>query len=178
MNRGAATLVAVLLAHVGSAALAEPPPAAAPVAWTVRAQGQLPVLAANHAVGGFGLGVGVERGSFALEAEGQIYPIEVCDTSCGTAYGAGLGLALQPRLLRAVTTRFGVMLQHFSQSDLHQSLNAIGPRVGVRWPEVGTAVSLDAGVAVAGSSNFGPDGFAKNKLLGWGMPQLILGLWF
>jgi hypothetical protein len=172
------SVAAFLLASLGTAAVAATPPEDPPAEWVVRPQGQLPVLAANHAVGGFGLAVGVEKALFAFQAEGQIYPIEVCDNPCGTAYAAGVGVALQPRLLQTVATRFGVMLQYFSQSDLHQSFTAIGPRVGARWPEVGTAVSLDVGVAIAGSSNFGPDGFARNKLLGWGMPQVILGIWF
>jgi hypothetical protein len=109
---GAAKLAAVLLADLGSAATPASPTEEAPAEWTVRAQAQLPVLAARHAVGGFGLGVGLEKGLFAFEAEGQLYPIEVCDTSCATAYGAGVGFAFQPRLVHTVTTRFGFMLQH------------------------------------------------------------------
>ena len=48
----------------------------------------------------------------------------------------------------------------------------------MRWPDHGNAVSLDVGVSFAASRNFDDGAFAQNKVVGWGMPEAILGLWF
>jgi hypothetical protein len=170
--------VALLLASLASNGAVAAPPENETTAWRLRASGQLPVIAASHVVGGFGLGLDVEKGLFAIAAEAQVLPIDVCDSPCGLAYGAGVGLALQPRIGQAVDARVGVMLQRYAQPGLHQDLTAIGPRVGVRWQEQGGALSLDGEVAFASSGSFGANGFARNNVLPWGMPELILAFWF
>jgi hypothetical protein len=138
----------------------------------------MPVVAANHAVGGFGLAVAGEKGLWAVTAEAQILPIDVCDNSCGIAYSAGVGLALQPRLGREISGHLELLGRYYAQPSLHQYVPAFGPRVGLRWPDQGAAVSLDAGISFAAAQNFNGGGFAKNKVLGWAIPEVVIGLWF
>jgi len=171
-------VISLVAALLGAALISGAPPEVPPDAWRFRPEGQLPVIAANHAVGGFGLGLGIERGFLALELEAQIFPIEVCDLSCGMAYGAGLGLSAHRRIAEEVSARAAVFLRGFTQPTLHEEMLAVEPRVGLRSVNAGTGLSLDAGVAFASSSNFEIGGFARNKILSWGMPELVLGLWF
>ena len=171
-------LVLALFVELPAArAFATPEPEPVP-AWAIRAQGQLPVVAANHAVGGFGLAVAAERGPWAIAAEAQVLPIVVCDDSCGAAYTAGLGVALQPLLGRGVRGHLELLARYYAHPSLNQSFPAFGPRIGLRWPDHGNAVSLDVGVSFAASRNFDSGAFAQNKLIGWGMPEAILGIWF
>jgi hypothetical protein len=163
--------VAAMDSRVVAAAESEP-------SWTIRGQGQLPVISAKHAVGGFGVAVVSEKNRWAARIEAQILPIVVCDRDCGNAYAAGVGVAFQPDLGRGVSSHLELMARYYAYPALHQYVPVWGPRVGLRWPDQGTAFSLDAGVSFATARNFGPDGFAKNKVIGWGIPELMLGLWF
>lgn len=162
-----------LAASMADAAPADPQPE-----WTLRAEGQLPVIAANHAVGGFGFGFAAENGRWAINGEAQILPIVVCDSACGNAYAAGVGSSVSSRSWRGLSSHLELLLQYYAHPGLHQYVPALGPRIGLRWPEHGTAISLDAGVSLVARRNFDSDGFARNKVLGWGIPELILGLWF
>jgi hypothetical protein len=145
---------------------------------SVRGQVQVPAMTANHVVGGLGLGVSVERGLFALDAEAQILPVVICDGSCGPAYAGGIGVSAMPGRWRDVTPRFSLMAEYFAHPSLHQHFLALSPRVGVRWLSGGTGVSLDAGLSFAAADNFETSGFARNKVFSWAMPELVMGLWF
>ena len=146
--------------------------------WTVREQLQLPVMSANHVVGGIGFGVAFERGVFALDAEGQILFVAICDQSCGPAYAGGVGVSATPGRWGNVTPRLAVLAEYLVHPGLHQEVPALSPRAGVRWLSGGTGVSLDAALTFAAADNFQGDGFAKNKLLSWAMPELIMVFWF
>jgi hypothetical protein len=178
MKRWLAWLVLALLFQLPATHSFASPAPEPEAAWAIRGQGQLPVIAADHAVGGFGLALDLEKGMWAIGAEAQVLPIVVCDGSCGTAYSAGVGLSLQPELGRGVRAHFELMARYYAHPSLHQYVPAIGPRVGVRWPDHGTAVSFDIGVSFAASRNFDSGAFAQNKLIDWGIPEAVLGLWF
>jgi len=179
MMRRAASLsmLALWVGAPGAAALAAPDPEPEAM-WAVRAQGQLPIIAADHAVGGFGMALDAERGVWAIAAEAQFLPIVVCDEPCGSAYAGGLGLALQPELGRGVSAHLELLARYYAHPSLHQYFPAFGPRIGVRWPGQGSAISLDVGVSFAAGRNFDDGAFAQNKVIGWGMPEAVLGLWF
>ncbi len=146
--------------------------------WTVRNQLQLPAMTANHVVGGVGVGVALERGIFALDAEGQILFVAICDQACGPAYAGGVGVSATPGHWGNVTSHLAVLAEYFVHPGLHQEVPALSPRAGVRWLSGGTGVSLDAALTFAAADNFEADGFAKNKILSWAMPELIMGFWF
>jgi hypothetical protein len=176
--RRGALLCAALWAAGGGVARAAPeaPPEAEP-RWRFRGEGQFPVLAADHAVGGFGLAAAFEKGLVSAGVEAQIFPIVVCDMSCGNAYGAGLTFALQPHVTPKMVARLGVAIDYFVHPSFSQQLGTIGPRVGLRYSERGPAISLEAGLHFTGSSQLDVGGFAHNKVFSWAMPELILGLW-
>jgi hypothetical protein len=172
-------LLALIVQLPATRSFAAPAPAPEPeTTWAIRGQGQLPVIAADHAVGGFGVALAAEKGLWAIAAEVQVLPIVVCDDSCGTAYATGLGVALQPHLGRGVSGHVELLARYYAHPSLHQYFPAFGPRIGVRWPDHGSAVSLDVGVSFAASRNFDEGAFAHNKLIAWGMPEAVLGLWF
>jgi hypothetical protein len=173
-----AILAACLWAAFGAVAHAAPEmPTEPEPRWRFRGEGQFPVIAANHAVGGFGLAAAVERGLLSAGLEGQIFPIVVCDMSCGSAYAGGLTVALQPHVTPKMVARLGVAFDYFIHSTYDQQLWTIGPRVGLRYSERGPAVSLEAGLHFTASKNFDVGGFAHNKVFSWAMPELLLGLW-
>jgi hypothetical protein len=180
MRRGASSWVlALLVGAPGAAAVAAPDAEPEPEPrWALRAQGQLPVIAADHAVGGFGLALAAERGLWAIAAEAQFLPIVVCDDTCGSAYAGAVGIALQPELGRGVSAHLELLARYYAHPSLHQYFPAYGPRIGVRWPGQGSAISLDVGVSFAARRNFDDGAFAQNKVIGWGMPEAVLGLWF
>ena len=147
-------------------------------AWTMREELQIPAMTANHVVGGLGFGVAFEKGPVGLVAEGQVLPVVICDTACGSAYAAGLGVSATPVSSRDVTPRFALLVEYFAHPGLHQSFAAISPRAGVRWLSGSTGVSLDAVLSFAASENFETGGFAHNKVFSWAMPGLVMGVWF
>ena len=167
--------LAVGIPAAGSCAALPPEP---DVPWTIRVQGQPPVIEANHAVGGFGLALAGEKGAWAVIGEAQLLPIVVCDSPCGSAYSAGVGVAFQPTLGRGVSGHLELLARYYAQPSLRQYVPAIGPRVGLRWPEQGAAVSLDAGISFVTAHNFDSGGFATKRGLGLGIPEMVLGLWF
>jgi hypothetical protein len=171
-------LVALAAAAAQTATTTTSTTAATESSWTLREQLQIPAMTANHVVGGLGFGVGFEKGPLALEAEGQVLPVVICDSSCGAAYAAGLGLSVMPGSGREVTPRFALMVEYFAHPGLHQSFPAISPRAGVRWLSGSTGVSLDAVLSFAAHGNFETGGFAHNKVLSWAMPGLVMGIWF
>jgi len=146
--------------------------------FTVREQLQVPAMTANHVVGGLGFGVAVERGVVGLNAEAQILPVVICDSSCGPAYAAGVGISATPGTWRDLTPRFALMAEYFAHPSLHQSFLAISPRAGVRWLSGPTGVSLDATLSFAAGDNFETGGFARNKVFSWAMPGLVMAFWF
>ena len=146
--------------------------------WTVHEQLQVPAMTADHVVGGLGFGVAVERGVFGLNAEAQILPVVVCDSSCGPAYAGGIGISATPGRWRDMSPHFALMAEYFAHPSLHQYFPAISPRAGVRWLSGGTEVSLDAGLSFAASGNFDAGGFARNKVFTWAMPGMVMGFWF
>ena len=156
--------------------------AAAPVvvkpAWTFHEEIQVPTMAANHVVGGAGVGVEAQRGIFALAAEGQLLFVDICDNSCGTAYAGGVGVSATPGRWGEVTSHLSLLVEYFVHPGLHQSVPALSPRAGLRWFSGGTGVSLDAGLTLAAPSNFEGSGFTRNKVLSWAMPEVLVGLWF
>ena len=168
-------LVAALAALLGQTATIT---ASGATSWMVREQLQVPAMAANHVVGGLGFGVAVERGVFGLDAEAQILPVVVCDSSCGPAYAAGVGISATPGTWRDVSPRFALMAEYFAHPSLRQHFPAISPRAGVRWLSGGTGVSLDAALSFAASNNFDLGGFAQNKVVSWAMPELVMSFWF
>ncbi len=136
-------------------------------------------MATKDVIGGLGFGLNAERGIWALGAEAQILPVVACDTACGGAYEGGLSVSLMPGSWRGLTARFGLALQYYGQPGLHQYVPAVGPRIGLRWLQHEFAgISLDAGVSFVAASDLDPNGFARNKIIGWGIPELILGIWF
>jgi len=156
-----------------------PGPAVTTSPWTAHGQFQLPAMAANHVVGGAGLGVDLERGIFAIDAEAQILFVTICDDSpCVAAYAGGIGLSATPGRWGNVTSHLSLLAEYFVHPGLHQSLPALSPRAGVRWLSRGTGVSLDAALTLATADNFGINGFAQNKFLSWAMPGLLMGIWF
>ncbi|HVV48362.1 MAG TPA: hypothetical protein VHO06_01765 [Polyangia bacterium] len=169
-------LVAPLLLVTAQAAAEPPPVASSP--WTVRDQLQLPAMAANHVVGGVGGGVELQKGVFALDAEAQILFVAICDSSCGPAYAGGVGVSATPGRWGDVTSHLSLLAEYFVHPGLHQSLPALSPRAGLRWLSGGTGVSLDAGLTLTAAGNFDAGGFARNKVLGWAMPALVMGIWF
>ena len=146
--------------------------------WTVHEQLQVPAMTADHVVGGLGFGVAFERGAFGLDAEAQLLPVVVCDTSCGPAYAGGVGISATPGRWRDVSPHFALMAEYFAHPSFHQYFPAISPRAGVRWLSGGTGVSLDAGLSFAASDNFDASGFARNKIVSWAMPGMVMGFWF
>ena len=96
-------------------------------AWTVREQLQIPAMTANHVVGGLGFGVAFEKGPVALEAEGQVLPVVICDSSCGSAYAAGVGVpprpsAAGPLSFRATDHALWPDARDVQRPDPHQAL--------------------------------------------------------
>jgi hypothetical protein len=150
----------------------------AALAWTLHEQGQLVVVATNNAVAGVGFAISGEKGLWAAGAEAQILPVVICDDSCGYAYSAGLGVAAQPALGHGLKAHLELVARYYLHPHLHQYVPAIGPRVGLRWPDHRVAVSLDIGISFAAAHNFDLGAFGDNKIVGWGIPELILGLWF
>jgi len=146
--------------------------------WALHGQVQVPAMTANHVVGGLGFGIAVERGVFAIDAEAQLLPVVVCDSSCGPAYAGGIGISATPGSSRDVSPHFALMAEYFAHPSLHQSFPAISPRAGVRWLSDGTGVSLDVGLSFAAADNFDPSGFARNKVFSWAMPEMVMGFWF
>jgi hypothetical protein len=146
--------------------------------WTVHEQLQVPVMSANHVVGGLGFGVAFERGILAFDAEGQLLFVAICDQSCGPAYAGGVGVSATPRRWGDVTPHLALLAEYFVHPGLHQEVPALSPRAGLRWLSGGTGVSLDAALTFAAADNFETGGFAQNKVLAWAMPELIIGLWF
>jgi hypothetical protein len=122
--------------------------------------------------------VAVERGIIAFDAEGQILFVAICDQSCGPAYAGGLGVWATPARWGDVTPHLALLAEYFFHPGLHQQFPALGTRAGLRWLSGGTGVSLDAALTFAADDNFTFAGFAKNKVLSWAMPELILGVWF
>jgi hypothetical protein len=153
-------------------------PTTAESRWTVHDQFQLPAMSANHVVGGVGFGAALEEGTFALDAEGQILFVAICDQSCGPAYAVGVGVSATPGRWRDVTPHLALLGEYFMHPGLHQYFPALSPRAGLRWLFGGTGVSLDAALTLATADNFQADGFARNKVLSWAMPELIMGFWF
>ena len=151
---------------------------AAESSWTLREQLQIPAMTANHVVGGLGFGLALEKGPLGFEAQAQILPVVICDSSCGSAYAAGLGISATPGGWREVTPRFAVLVEYFAHPGLHQSFTAISPRAGLRWLSGSTGVSLDAVLSFAAADNFETGGFAHNKVFSWAMPGLVMGIWF
>ena len=170
----------VLPLLLGAAVLSQPAesPTIGKSPWTVREQLQLPVMSANHVVGGFGFGVSLERGIFALDGEGQFLFVAICDQSCGPAYAGGIGVSATPGRWGDVTPRLGLLAEYFVHPGLHQEAPALSARAGLRWLSGGTGISLDAALTFAAADNFEIGGFAKNKLLAWAMPELIMSFWF
>jgi len=160
------------------AAQPAPEPDAVESPWILRGQFQLPAMAANHVVGGAGLGATLEKGIFAFDAEAQVLFVAICDYSCGSAYAGGLGVSATPGRLGDVTSHLSLLAEYFVHPGLHQSLAALSPRAGLRWLSRGTGVSLDAALTLAAPDNFQNTGFAQNKFLSWAMPELLMGLWF
>jgi len=76
------------------------------------------------------------------------------------------------------TPRVSLLAEYFDHPAMHQSLPAIGARAGLRWLSDGTGLSLDAGLTFAQPSSFEMDGFARNKVLRWAVPELLMGIWF
>ena len=146
--------------------------------WMVREQLQVPAMTANHVVGGLGFGASVEKGVFGLEAEAQILPVVVCDSACGPAYAAGIGISATPGRWRDTSPRVALMAEYFAHPSLHQHFPAISPRAGLRWLSGGTGVSLDAGLSFAAAGNFDVGGFAHNKVVSWAMPEAVMAFWF
>ncbi len=165
---------------LGAAVLAQPAesPTIAESRWTVHEQLQLPVMSANHAVGGVGFGVALERGIFAVDAEGQFLFVAICNQSCGPAYAGGVGVSARPGRWGDVTPRFAVLAEYFTHPGVHQDFPALSTRAGLRWLSGGTGISLDAVLTFGAADDFDIGGFAKNKLLAWAMPELIMGFWF
>lgn len=123
------------------------------------------------------MAVAGENGPWAIGGEAQFLAIVVCDSPCGSAYEAGAGVAFQPALGRGLRAHFELLARVYAHPALHQYVPALGPRVGLRWPDHGSAVSFDVGVSFAAARNFDEGGFARNKVLGWGIPEVALGLW-
>jgi hypothetical protein len=146
--------------------------------WTVHEELQLPVMSANHAVGGLGFGVALERGIFALDGEGQILFVAICDQSCGPAYAGGLGVSARPGRWGEVTPRLALLAEYFVHPGLHQDAVGLSTRAGLRWLSNGTGVSLDAALTFTAADNFEIGGFARNKVLSWAIPELMMGFWF
>ena len=146
--------------------------------WTLREQLQVPAMTANHVVGGLGFGIAVERGEFAFDAEAQLLPVVVCDSSCGSAYAGGIGISATPGGSRDMRPHFALIAEYFAHPSFHQYFPAISPRAGVRWLSGGTGVSLDAALSFAAADNFDASGFARNKVFSWAMPELVMGFWF
>jgi hypothetical protein len=148
--------------------------------WTLHGQLQLPVMAANHVVGGIGFGTEVQRGLLALGAEAQILFVTICDdyASCGPAYEGGIGASAMPGQWGDVTSHLSLLAEYFVHPGLHQSFLGLSPRAGLRWLSGGTGFSLDAALTLASADNFATNGFAWNKVLSWAMPELLLGIWF
>ena len=167
------TILAALAAQT-----AAPGPAGVQSPWIIREELQVPTLAANHVVGGAGVGVEAQRGVFALDAEAQLLFVAICDNACGSGYAAGLGISVTPGHWGDVASHLSLLAEYFVQPVLHQSLPALSPRAGFRWFSGGTGLSLDAGLTLATANNFQGSGFARNKLLGWAMPEVLMGLWF
>ena len=167
-----AALAAALIAQ----AAAEP--AVVESRWTVHDQLQMPAIAAAHVVGGVGLGAELQRGVVALEAEAQVLFVAICDNPCGPAYAGGVGVSATPGRWRDVTSHLSLLAKYFVQPSLHQSTPALSPRAGFRWLSGRSGVSLDAGVTLARGHSFEPGGFARNKVLSWAMPELVMGIWF
>jgi len=153
-------------------------PTVAESGWAVHDQFQMPAMAANHVVGGAGLGLAIEKGAFAIDAEAQILFVAICEASCGPAYAGGVGVSAMLRRWTSVTTHVSLLARYFAQPSLHQYVPALSPRAGLRWLSGTTGVSLDAGLTLAMADNFDPGGFARNKVLSWAMPELIMGIWF
>lgn len=168
----------VIVALAAAAAQAGTTTAPPESPWTVREQLQIPAMTANHVVGGLGFGVALQKGMMALDAEAQVLPVVICDSSCGPAYAAGVGVSAMPGRGREVTPRFALLVQYFTHPGLHQSFPAISPRAGVRWLSGNTGVSLDAVLSFAAHDNFETGGFAHNKVFSWAMPGLVMGIWF
>ena len=160
----------------GSSATASP--ADSTSLWQVRGELEVPAMLADHVVGGIGFGLTAERGVWGVGAEAQLLQVVVCDNACGPAYAGGLDVSVTPGSWGEVTSHVSLLVQYYAQPGLHQYVPAIGPRIGVRSISSGTGVSLDAGISFAAADNFDPNGFAKNKALGWGIPELTLGFWF
>ena len=146
--------------------------------WTVHEQLQVPAMTANHVVGGLGFGASVEKGVFGFDAEAQILPVVICDSSCGPAYAAGIGISARPGRWRDMSPHVGLMAEYFAHPSLHQYFPAISPRAGVRWLSGGTGVSLDAALSFAAAGNFDVGGFAHNKVVSWAMPGAVMAFWF
>ena len=174
-------MISLSIPAVLAAAVLSPSTEGTPVAesgWTVHNQFQLPAMSANHVVGGLGFGLALERGSFALNAEAQILFVSICDQSCGPAYAGGVGFSAAPSRWGDVTLHLALLAEYFVQPRLHQEVPALSPRAGLRWLSGGSGVSLDAALSFAAATNFEADGFAKNRVLSWAMPELIMGFWF
>jgi hypothetical protein len=171
----APSVVAALAALVAQTATIT---ATGETSWTVREQLQVPAMTADHVVGGLGFGVAVEQGVFGFNAEAQILPVVICDSSCGPAYAAGVGISATPGKWRDMSPHVALMAEYFAHPSLHQYFPAISPRAGVRWLSGGTGVSLDAALSFAAASNFDVGGFAQNKVVSWAMPELVMAFWF
>ncbi len=168
----------IVIVALAAAATQTPATPTAESPWTVREQLQIPAMTANHVVGGLGFGVAFEKGPWALDAEAQVLPVVICDSSCGSAYAAGVGVSATPARWRDVTSRLALMVEYFAHPGLSQSFWAISPRAGVRWLSGSTGVSLDAVLSFAARDNFEVGGFAHNKVCSWAMPGLVMGIWF
>ena len=178
MIASALVIVALSTAAAQTATPATNTTPAAENPWKVREQLQIPAMTANHVVGGLGFGLALEKGPLGFEAQAQILPVVICDSSCGSAYAAGLGISATPGGWREVTPRFAVLVEYFAHPGLHQSFTAISPRAGLRWLSGSTGVSLDAVLSFAAADNFETGGFAHNKVFSWAMPGLVMGIWF